>query len=62
MSSQKAKIDDTRKVTPAQAEPRVRRCFHAKRPVFLWGPPGIGKSDLVQGIADAMAEQWGQDG
>lgn len=28
----------------------------AKRPVFLWGPPGIGKSDLVESIvSDAVA-------
>lgn len=24
-----------------------------KRPVFIWGPPGIGKSDIVAGLAEA---------
>ena len=27
-----------------------------KRPVFIWGPPGVGKSDVVESIiADAQA-------
>jgi hypothetical protein len=30
------------------------RCFAKQRPVFLWGPPGIGKSDLVSGIAKEL--------
>jgi MoxR-like ATPase len=25
-----------------------------QRPIFLWGPPGIGKSDIVHQIGDAM--------
>lgn len=47
-------VQETRTVTPAQALTRVKRCFHTKRPVFLWGPPGIGKSELVEGIANEM--------
>jgi hypothetical protein len=27
------------------------KAFKVKRPLFLWGPPGIGKSELVEGIA-----------
>jgi hypothetical protein len=30
------------------------RCFGTKRPVFLWGPPGIGKSDLIRSIAEEI--------
>ena len=44
-------ITTTRTVTPSEARGRVLRCFNIKRPVFLWGPPGIGKSDLVAGLA-----------
>jgi hypothetical protein len=28
--------------------------FKTKRPVFLWGPPGIGKSDVVSEIAEEL--------
>ena len=24
--------------------------FKKKRPIFLWGPPGIGKSDIIHQI------------
>jgi hypothetical protein len=45
---------ETRTVTAIQAHKRIRKCFDLQRPIFLWGPPGIGKSDLVQGITDEM--------
>jgi MoxR-like ATPase len=45
---------ETRTVTALAAHKRIKKCFKLKRPVFLWGPPGIGKSDLVQGITDEM--------
>ena len=53
MSSTTANTD-TRTVTPAQALLRVKTCFKTKRPLFLWGPPGIGKSELVEGIANEL--------
>jgi len=28
------------------------KAFKHKRPMFLWGPPGIGKSELVADIAE----------
>lgn len=37
-------------VTPNEARSRVMRAFKAKRPVFLWGPPGVGKSDVIAQI------------
>jgi hypothetical protein len=43
-----------RTVTTKGARSAILRCFKAQRPVFLWGPPGIGKSDLVQSMADEM--------
>ena len=45
---------ETRTVTAAQCNTRVKRCFKKKRPVFIWGPPGIGKSELISGITDEM--------
>ena len=40
-----------RTVTLAEANPRVLRCLNKKRPVMLWGPPGIGKSELIGQLA-----------
>jgi len=49
-------VSEHRTVSPTEARSRVLRCFKNKRPVFLWGPPGIGKSELV---ADLTAELGG---
>jgi len=38
----------SRTVGPKSAKKSLRRAFKANRPVFLWGPPGIGKSDIVK--------------
>jgi hypothetical protein len=36
--------------TPNEAKAAIRKCFKVNRPVFMWGPPGIGKSDIVHQI------------
>ena len=46
---------DTRTVTAVGARRVIEKCFAKKRPVFLWGPPGIGKSELVESITSAMS-------
>jgi hypothetical protein len=43
-------MSDTRTVTSVQARKSILTAFKVKRPIFLWGPPGIGKSELVEGI------------
>ena len=45
---------ENRTVTSEEAQIAISRCFDRKRPIFLWGPPGIGKSELVQSITDEM--------
>ena len=45
-----AVVSTNRTVTLDQARSRVHHCFDIKRPVFLWGPPGVGKSELIAGI------------
>lgn len=45
-------ISETRTVSSVQAKSAILRCFKVKRPVFLWGPPGIGKSELIIDIAN----------
>ena len=41
-----------RTVTTAGAKSAIKVAFKKKRPIFLWGPPGVGKSDIVQQITD----------
>jgi len=43
-------MSDTRTVTAVQARKSLLLAFKVQRPLFLWGPPGIGKSELVEGI------------
>ena len=47
---------ENRTVTAIGARRAVKKCFNKKRPMFLWGPPGIGKSEVV---ADITAELGG---
>jgi len=46
------KISANRTVTPNEAKKSIRKCIKIQRPVFMWGPPGIGKSDIVKQIGD----------
>ena len=48
-------ITETRTVKISEATTLITRAFKKKRPVFLWGPPGIGKSELVKEIGDSGA-------
>ena len=43
-----------RQVGPNNAKKAIVRAFKKKRPLFIWGPPGIGKSDIIQQIKDEM--------
>jgi len=47
-------MSDSRTVTALQAKKSLLKAFQVKRPLFLWGPPGIGKSELVEGIANDL--------
>ena len=47
-------MSDTRTVTSVQARKSLLKAFSKKRPLFLWGPPGIGKSELVAEIAEEL--------
>jgi hypothetical protein len=49
-----APVSQNRTVTTTEARRSLLRCFKAKRPVFLWGPMGIGKSELVADIANQL--------
>lgn len=45
-----ATVSTNRTVSPNEAKKSIRKCVRVKRPVFMWGPPGIGKSDIVHQI------------
>ena len=47
-------MSDSRTVTSTQARKSILTAFKVKRPLFLWGPPGIGKSELVEGITQEL--------
>jgi hypothetical protein len=47
-------MSESRTVTSLQAKKSLLKAFQVKRPLFLWGPPGIGKSELVEGIANEL--------
>jgi MoxR-like ATPase len=47
-------ITALRTVSPNGAKKSIVRAFKKKRPLFLWGPPGIGKSDIVGQITKQL--------
>jgi hypothetical protein len=49
-----AAVSDARTVSSTQARKSLLKAFKVQRPLFLWGPPGIGKSELVEGITDEL--------
>jgi hypothetical protein len=44
----------TRTVTPNSAKSSIKVALRKKRPIFLWGPPGIGKSEIVGQITNGL--------
>ena len=48
----------TRQLTPNNAKRSLLHAFKKKRPVFLWGPPGIGKSDIVKQITESFTNSY----
>ena len=47
-------MSESRTVTAIQARKSILQAFKVKRPIFLWGPPGIGKSELVESITEEL--------
>ena len=46
---------ELKKINLCEAEKSLITCFEINRPVFLWGPPGIGKSDLIKKISEDIS-------
>ena len=49
-----ASVSDNLTITSVQTRKAILKAFKVKRPLFLWGPPGIGKSEVVQEVADEL--------
>ena len=47
-------METTRTVSPNGAKASITHALKKKRPIFLWGPPGIGKSDIVAQICETF--------
>ena len=45
---------ETRSVSSREIHDELLYCFFKKRPMFIWGPPGIGKSDVVQAVTTQL--------
>ena len=54
-------ITETRSVTLDAAKRELRVAMKRQRPVFLWGPPGIGKSELRVGISSFAGDSGTSD-
>lgn len=48
----RSKSQNISPVGPQMAKTLLKRCFSQQKPAMLWGPPGIGKSDIMQSIGD----------
>ena len=44
----------SRTVGPKGAKKSLRKAFKNQRPIFLWGPPGIGKSDIIKQLGSEL--------
>jgi hypothetical protein len=47
-------VSDNLTITSVQARKAILKAFKAKRPLFLWGPPGIGKSEVVAEVTQEL--------
>jgi hypothetical protein len=50
-----AKLSDGLTITSVQARKALLKAFKVKRPVFIWGPPGIGKSETVDDVTTELS-------
>ncbi len=48
-------MSEARQLSPNKVKNSMIHAMRKKRPTFLWGPPGIGKSDIVKQITDGFS-------
>lgn len=49
-----AQVSDNFTVTSSLTRKALLKAFQVKRPVFIWGPPGIGKSEVVASVTKEL--------
>jgi len=47
-------MSESRQLSATEIRASLMRCFAVQRPAFIWGPPGIGKSELVASITSDL--------
>lgn len=47
-------VTDRLTITSVQARKALLKAFKVKRPLFIWGPPGIGKSEVVADVTKEL--------
>lgn len=47
-------MSEIRTQNSKQVRKSLLKCFQARRPMFLWGPPGIGKSEVVADVTEEL--------
>ena len=47
-------LDTTTTVSPSRLKLAIQHSISRKRPRFIWGQPGIGKSDIVADVAKSQ--------
>ena len=52
-----SEVNTATTVSPSTATRLIKVALKSKRPVFLWGPPGIGKSDLIESIGKSYEQR-----
>jgi hypothetical protein len=50
MKAETTSIINNITLSPTQLKEAIYDCFEVRQPVMIWGPPGIGKSDLIHEI------------
>ena len=51
-------MSEARTLNPNKAKNALRVAMQKQRPIFLWGPPGIGKSDIVAQITNSLPNSF----
>lgn len=49
-----SEVSQVRTVTIKEAIPAIKKCVQVKRPLMVWGQPGIGKSDVIAQLCSEM--------
>jgi len=51
------KMSANRALSPNEAKHAIRKAIKKQRPIFMWGPPGIGKSDVVKQLGQEQGRE-----